>query len=293
MSRAAIVAVGRVRFGSAMKAAGVLVALLTAGCASLSGGPPRLFSVDEEIAVIRNGLGTLERPPPDEASRKSYRNNLIAARMYAIDIQYTAYESALTRERQNVGFGAAATTIGLTTASGLVTPTLTKDVLSGIAGFVTGARAAYDNDILFAHSVQWIQSQMRARRADIARRILDGTRLSTDQYPIAAALSDLEQYYRAGTFTGGLIATGEVVAADSQLAEQLKNARVEFAFVATAAGTALSRCAVRPGAKAEILNLLPGPPGRRDQLFFALQSGQSPRMAEDVLARMQSKGFCL
>ena len=111
--------------------------------------------------------------------------------MYAMDMQYTVYEAALTRERQGVGFGAALATIGLTTASTLVTAVATKDILTGTAGAVTGARAAYDNDILFAHSVQWIQTQMRAQRARVAERLLAGMRMSTTDYPLAMALSDL------------------------------------------------------------------------------------------------------
>src|ERR1041385_4658917 len=38
----------------------------------------------------------------------------------------------------------------------------------------TGTRAAYDNDILLAHSIQWIQSQMRTQRSLVAERILCG-----------------------------------------------------------------------------------------------------------------------
>jgi len=47
--------------------------------------------------------------------------------MYVIDIQYTAYESGLTRELQSGGLGAAAMTLGLTTASQLFTPVVTKN----------------------------------------------------------------------------------------------------------------------------------------------------------------------
>jgi hypothetical protein len=229
----------------------------------------------------------------NEGARRNYRNDWIAARMYAIDINYTAYEANLTRERQGVGFAATAATLGLTTASGLSSTLATKDLLTGIAGAVTGARAAYNDEILLAHSMQWIQSQMRAQRARVAGRILLGTRMPTSDYQLADALSDLEEYYRAGTFTGGLISTGETVAADAKLSEQLKAARIEFAFVATPAGRALRLCAVRPNAKARLLKLLPTPPGVNAEIFLiALQSGQSPRLAEDVLASAQNQGIC-
>jgi hypothetical protein len=230
----------------------------------------------------------------DEASRVRYRNDWLGGRMYAIDMQYTAYEGALTRERQGVGFGAALATIGLTTASTLVTAVATKDILTGTAGAVTGARAAYDNDVLLAHGVQWIQSQMRAQRARVAQRILIGMRQSSRDYPLAAALSDLEEYYRAGTFTGGIITTGETVAVDAKLSEQLRAPRIEFAFAATPAGQALQSCALRPGAKVRLLELLAqASPSVNPEVFLVtLAGGQSPGVAQNVLARARNLGIC-
>jgi len=197
----------------------VVSGVLVAGCVSFSDGPARLYTVPEETQQIRDAVQQIniaQYSSLDEVSRKRVRNDWIGARMYAIDIQYTPYEAALTKERQGVGFAAATSTIALTTASGLVAPVVTKNVLTGLAGVVTGARAAYDSDVLLSHSVQWIQSQMEAKRAEVSARILRGMKLSTTEYPLAAALSDLEAYYRAGTFTGGLLSTNEIVAADAR-----------------------------------------------------------------------------
>lgn len=227
--------VGELRRGWRVVCAFLSVATFTTGCVSISDGPARLYTIPEETQLIRDNIqqiNLVQFSSLDEASRKKIRNDWIGARMYAIDIQYTAYEAALTRERQGVGFGAAAATLGLTTASGLVAPVATKNILTGLAGVVTGTRAAYDNDVLFAHSVQWVQSQMQATRATVYDRIMAGMKLSTTDYPLAAALSDLEAYYRAGTFTAGLLATGQIVAADAKAAEDAKTlnvVRVPFA----------------------------------------------------------------
>lgn len=285
---------GRVRLGSAMKAGSLLVGLLVSGClASVSGGPPRLYSVDDEIKIIRDnldGIKLAQFSDMSEGARVKYRNDWIGARMYAIDVQYTAYESALTQERQNIGFGAAATTLGLTTASGLVAPVATKNLLTGIAGFVTGTRAAYDNDILLAHSVQWIQSQMRTQRSVVAERILRGMKTSTIDYPLAAALTDLEDYYRAGTFTGGMLATTETLGVEARFAEAAKADRLEVTFVSTAAGKALTECLLQDGVKQEQLVNLMSQPSRRN--FALLLTGQSPEMAQIILQRARNAGIC-
>ena len=210
--------------------------------------------------------------------------------MYAIDIQYTAYEAALTKERQNVGFGATVATLGLTTASGLLTPVVTKNVLTGLAGFVTGSRAAYDNDVLLAHSVQWIQSQMRTQRTIVGQRILRGTKLPTIDYSLAAALTDLEDYYRAGTFTAGLLGTSEALGAEARFIEATKGDRIEVAFSPTPAADALNACLARPGVtQQQLVNLLTQ---RSQGSFFAIIAGQSPEMAEILLQRARTRGIC-
>jgi hypothetical protein len=106
---------------------------------------------------------------------------------------------------------------------------------------------------------------------------------------LAAALTDLEDYYRAGTFTGGLITTGETVAAEAKFSEDLKDERIEVAFVASPAADALTACARRPGAKASLLRFVPAP---EEPNFILLLTGQSPRQAEDLLAKARRAGIC-
>ena len=210
--------------------------------------------------------------------------------MYAMDMQYTAYKSGLTRERQGVGFGAALATIGLTTASTLVASVATKDILTGTAGAVTGARAAYDSDVLLAHSVQWIQSQMRTKRSAIAERILRGMKASTVNYPLAAALTDLEEYYRAGTFTGGMLATTETLGADARFEELNKQQRLEITFNPAAAARALNDCLLQEGVTAQQLVGLMAKPSRRG--FAALLVGEAPEVAESILQKARAAGIC-
>src|SRR5262249_33503931 len=171
----------------------------------------------------------------------------IAARMYAIDINYTSYEAALTQERQGLGFASTAATIGLATASTLATHTATKDVLTGAAGAITGARAAYNDEILLAHSLQWIQTQMRTQRTLVSERILRNMKTSTIDYPLAAALRDLEDYYRAGTLTGGVLGTTQTLGAEATSVEDLKAQRLEGAFAQTATAEAITACRRRVG----------------------------------------------
>jgi hypothetical protein len=46
---------------------------------------------------------------------------------------------------------------------------------------------------------------------------------STSTYPLSIALTDLEDYYRAGTFTEGLIQTSSTVGSGAATAQSIKN----------------------------------------------------------------------
>jgi hypothetical protein len=130
--------------------------------------------------------------------------------MYIIDVEYTEYETALTRERQEFGFISAMAVQGLSTAGAVFTPANTVRVLSALSSGVNASRGFYDAELLVNKTIQIAQSQMQAKRDDVATRILGRRIESILTYPLSAALHDLEDYYRAGTLTAGLIkAAGE------------------------------------------------------------------------------------
>jgi hypothetical protein len=151
------------------------------------------------------------------------RNIFIAERMYLIDHEYTEYESRLTHERQNVSFGMAAAGTALNTAASLTPVAHTSRLLSGIAGGVGAVGTEYNEKVLLAKSIENIQTQMRANRSDQAAKIYASMRCTIGSYPVAMALSDLEGYYRAGTFTAGRIGLSKTVSAAEAQAKADKN----------------------------------------------------------------------
>ena len=107
--------------------------------------PDRLYPIDAEVSMVRAYSEDLAVHGASKS--KTQRNAFITARMYAIDLQYTKYESQLTHEGQNEGFLATAVNLGLTTTSTLVTPPGTKSILSGLATMFTGLDTAYNEKI--------------------------------------------------------------------------------------------------------------------------------------------------
>ncbi len=199
---------------STARLAALAAMLLTAGCQTFTGAPERLYSVSEEAAEARDidlpAIQASYNAAGSDVVRMGYRNEYIARRMYIIDVEYTDFETALTRERQEFGFGSALAAQGLSTAGAVFTPAATVRVLSALTSGFNATRGFYDSELLVNKTIQIVQSQMQSKRDDVATRIFGRVRESTLTYPLSAALHDLEDYYRAGTLTSGLIkATAE------------------------------------------------------------------------------------
>jgi hypothetical protein len=202
-----------------------LGAVLSGCLATVEGGPSRLYSIQEEADDARALLPELVAGynASNEPTRTAIRNEIIGQRLHMIDVFFAQYDEALTREAQQIGFWADATSQGLNTAGALFTPAQTTRILSGVAGAVTGIKNAYQNDILVAKTVQIVQVQMQSNRDVVLTRILTRMSESTSTYPLSMALADVEDYYRAGTFTEGLIQTSSAVSSGAVAAQNIKN----------------------------------------------------------------------
>jgi hypothetical protein len=187
---------------------------------TVEGGPDRLYTPDDEVAQARAALPDLEakyyRPPPpplgvnpntywNSDPQKWYRNEYIARRMYIIDVEYSAYEAALTAERQKYAFGTDVAALALGTAGALTPPGVTARALSLSSTALSATTGYYDKDLVIAKTIQIVEANMRAQRLTLATTIQQRRSEPSTTYPLAAALSDLELYYLAGTMNTGLI----------------------------------------------------------------------------------------
>jgi hypothetical protein len=76
---------------------------------------------------------------------------------------------------------------------------------------VTGVDGAFNQKVLITKTIQNVQTQMRKDRHDQAAIIFNNMKCKVDVYPLGMALSDLELYHRAGTFSSGLIGIANTV----------------------------------------------------------------------------------
>jgi hypothetical protein len=221
------------------------------GCLTALSPPERLYPVSQEI----NALRAQPQLIPDftfyaqltDSQRALYRNALVEARLRAADIEYSKYEEALTQERQTADLLAGTANIALTGTSALIAPVTAKNILTQVAGGITGVNGIFNDKVLLSKTIQVLQHQMRAERDRVATKIFAGMKLSSSDYSLAMALADAEDYYRAGTLAGALIDISQTVSNEAAKAKAAKNEFiVDFGFAADSAAQKL-RAYVRPG----------------------------------------------
>lgn len=195
------------------------VILLMSGCAAFMGFPPRVTDRSADLDALQTDISAKAITDCLATPTEACRNKLITARTYAVDIQFSAFEENLFRQAREAGFAATLTTLGLT-AAGAVAGGGTTQVLSAIAAGITGSRAAFEREVLAEHTVLAIHTSMRANRMIVLARIRLGLTQSVSQYPLAAGLTDVEDYYFQGTVLGALIGITKAVGVKADEAER-------------------------------------------------------------------------
>lgn len=193
--------------------------LLVSGCAAFKGFPDRVTDPSNDLALLQTEISADAIKACLEAPTEACRNKIIAARMYAIDIQFSEFEEDLFRQTREGGFAATVATLGLTAAAAATTSPASQ-ILSGIAAFVIGTREAFQKEVLAERTLLAVHTAMRARRALVAVRLRKGLQQGLDAYPLALGLNDLDEYYTAGTVLGALIGITETVGAEAKRAEE-------------------------------------------------------------------------
>lgn len=207
--------------------AGLICALMLSGCAAFDGYPRRATDPQTDLQTLASQTDASAITVCLKLPTSACRNRVIGARIYATDIQFSQFEETLFRDARSAGFGATLTTLGMTTAASLSTGG-TAQVLAGLSALVIGGREAFQKEVLAERTVIAIHTAMRSNRAQVALRLRAGLGQSITQYPFELALSDLNDYYSAGTVLGALVGITDAVGATAQKAES--ELRTQFRF---------------------------------------------------------------
>ncbi len=120
-------------------------------------------------------------------------------------------------------------TLGLSAASTAVGGEEAKTILSAIATGVVGANSSLDKNILQNNTVQALELEMRALRAEKERDLLNGMADSDAHYPLQSGIRDVIAYYYGGSLTDAMLRLVEKTGSEAQ-ASLASTAEVRKAF---------------------------------------------------------------
>lgn len=187
-----------------------LLLMLTTGCvSSLTGRPARSTRPQEILDQLKakpdsNVVDMIQRyhDTTDATTQKQIRNRVIDLGMIQIDQEYAVFVEQFTTSKKTFDTVTELGSVFASSASAAMTPATTKNVLSLVSGGFTASRTSVGKNFFYEQSIKAIIQQMTAERRAVAVDLIKGTGSSTDEYPLAAALQDLERYYFAGTIDG-------------------------------------------------------------------------------------------
>lgn len=209
-----------------MRAAALLISLLTVslcGCQSLQGYPTPIESSKTSLSLVQADTGpaavTAYAGLTDPVQRRTKRDQIVRARAYAIDIQYDQFIRQVTSQQKAFAIGADLVSAGLTGAATLAKSAATKTHLTTYASAALGVRATVDKELFYSQTLPAVVSQMDATRRTVLAKISEGLAKPDGDYPLVAALSDLQDYYIAGTLNGALNQISKDAGVKTQAAE--------------------------------------------------------------------------
>jgi hypothetical protein len=247
----------------------IVIASLAGGCSTAwyGGAPEPSFDVNKDLERLADqfepadSITEFYKAPPSEAL--SLRNKFITGRVTMMNIRYIQFVRKLTSERQLLDSAAAMLTLGLNLAGTTAGSAGTKTILAAIAAGITGSKEVIDKNYFFEKTIPALVAQMNAERKKALVPLLAGSRVSLDEYPFTQAVTDLHNYYNAGTFVGAI----QAIQADAGVKEQKQDE-----VIATLTPLTIEVIASKEALTKAIKALTPSTPSDLDKIKAAIKN---------------------
>jgi hypothetical protein len=204
--------------------------LILSGCARYKPKnyiPPNTFKSQYLKDVMASDLLKNYDDIQDQAKKVTQRNKILIELIALIDQNYSNFEDRYYGLDAKVYFGGDVVNLGLTGVSSVTGTAHLKSVLSAIATGTTGIKTSYEKNFFDQQTRSAIVQKMRAGRATQLAVLQDKDHMKAaavcsnagcSPYTLEAGLSDVEQYYEAGTIIGALQAFAQSAGAEQKSA---------------------------------------------------------------------------
>jgi hypothetical protein len=176
----------------------------------------------------RDGMDYTDGDPPvcsgsvtDGPERaKAVRDELIADALSYIDDAYGDFKNDLAAGRDRTNFIADLVELGTSAAVGITNGERPLQILGIALTAFRGGRRSADANFYKDHSTPILISKMNGNRASVRAAILENQKKGIEGYPIGFAISDIVEYYNAGTLFEAFTKLTEETAIQTKKAEE-------------------------------------------------------------------------
>lgn len=158
--------------------------------------------------------------PDGAAKAKAIRNEFIEDVLPFIDEVYMDFIIDIQAGRDRANFVADVIELGTTAAVGIVNGERTLQILGVALTAFRGGRRSADLNFYKEQTTPILITKMDGNRAKVRATILTREKEGIDTYPIGAAISDIVDYYNAGTLVRAFTELQKDTAVATQGAEQ-------------------------------------------------------------------------
>jgi hypothetical protein len=203
-----------------------LCLLLSSGCESFREYPKYPVKSSDEVAVYLHYFSDDVLLKAEATPTQQYRDEVINGRLHVLDRMYDDFIQAIGSEKNAEEIGTDSATVALSGTATLIKAASVKSILSGAVTGIAGIKGTVDKNLFFQKTIAVLIAQMDAERKTVLAQIRTGQNQNTTQYPLSAALVDLDAYYRAGSLESAINALGasaqaQGAKADANIAQQL------------------------------------------------------------------------
>jgi hypothetical protein len=204
--------------------------LILAGCSTVTkpGFPRQSYDEQKQIQQLEAQFDPNKMLAAYDFGAETVpaRNRIISAKLVLIDLNYSSFITNSSFQKQTLDTVTDVVLLGLSIGATAVGGAPTKTLLSAIATGVAGSKLAVDKNFYYEKTISALVAAMNAQRKTALIPIQEGLTQGTDRYPLTRALSDLDNYYLAGTFVGALQAIqADAGAKEAKADEALNNIR--------------------------------------------------------------------
>ena len=224
-----------------------------------------------------------------DTEKLEIRNKIIDVGLLTMDQYYSLFIDGFSAGKKSIDTFSEIGAMATNAAGAALGSATTKSVLHIVSGGLIASQTSISKNYFYEQTIAALVKQMEAERRAVSVDIIRGTGLPVAQYPLAAALADLERYYFAGTVDGALAGIQRDAARkDNESGKEITKIREDMATTVLYTDKAAAWIALHgiDKAREKTVAFLKANPAKANLLIVSAVSQATPVLTPDEIVEL-------